>query len=106
MALEPARTHCRPATNLFQSLKSTPADDSSPRNLVRAFLSLFGQLLAGLTAEQAGWVLNCQAHDIPALVNAWLLKLKQSTVTKGTDLRLPYQTFFQGCVGGRLPFWV
>ena len=27
-----------------------------------------------LTAEQTGWVLNCQAHDIPALVNARLLK--------------------------------
>jgi hypothetical protein len=27
-------------------------------------------LPARLTAEQAGWVLNCQAHDIPALVNA------------------------------------
>ena len=38
------------------------------------FLALFGQLPARLTAEQAGWVLNCQAHDIPALVNARLLK--------------------------------
>lgn len=38
------------------------------------FLSLLGQLPARLTAEQAGWVLNCQAHDIPALVNARLLK--------------------------------
>jgi hypothetical protein len=26
------------------------------------------------TAEQAGWVLNCQAHDIPALISARLLK--------------------------------
>ena len=33
-----------------------------------------GQLPARLTAEQAGWVLNCQPHDIPALVNARLLK--------------------------------
>ena len=38
------------------------------------FLSLLGQLPARLTAEQAGWVLNCQAHDIPALVTARLLK--------------------------------
>jgi hypothetical protein len=38
------------------------------------FLSLLGQLPARLTAEQTGWVLNCQAHDIPALLNARLLK--------------------------------
>ena len=38
------------------------------------FLTLLGQLPARLTAEQAGWVLNCQPHDIPALVNARLLK--------------------------------
>lgn len=38
------------------------------------FLSLLGQLPVRLTAEQAGWVLNCQPHDIPALVNARLLK--------------------------------
>ena len=38
------------------------------------FLSLLGQLPARLTAAQAGWVLNCQAHDIPALVTARLLK--------------------------------
>ena len=38
------------------------------------FLSLLCQLPARLTAEQAGWVLNCQPHDIPALVNARLLK--------------------------------
>jgi hypothetical protein len=38
------------------------------------FLTLLGQLPARLTAEQAGWVLNCQAHDLPALVNARLLK--------------------------------
>lgn len=37
-------------------------------------MSLLGQLPARLTSEQAGWVLNCQAHDIPALVNARLLK--------------------------------
>jgi hypothetical protein len=38
------------------------------------FLSLLGQLPLRLTAEQAGWILNCQPHDIPALVNARLLK--------------------------------
>lgn len=38
------------------------------------FLSLLGQLPARLTAEQAGWVLNCQAHDVPVLVAAKLLK--------------------------------
>src|ERR1700685_455988 len=38
------------------------------------FLSLLGQLPSRLTAEQAGSVVNCQAHDIPALVNARLLK--------------------------------
>ena len=37
-------------------------------------LSLLGQLPARLTAEQTAWVLNCQAHDLPALVNARLLK--------------------------------
>jgi hypothetical protein len=38
------------------------------------FLMLLGQLPARLTAEQAAWVLNCQPHDIPALVTARLLK--------------------------------
>ena len=38
------------------------------------FLAILGQLPARLTAEQTGWVLNCQAHDIPALINARLLK--------------------------------
>jgi hypothetical protein len=38
------------------------------------FLSLLGQLPARLTAEQAAWVLNCQAHDVPILVGARLLK--------------------------------
>jgi hypothetical protein len=38
------------------------------------FMALLGELPARLTAEQAGWVLNCQVHDIPALVNARLLK--------------------------------
>ena len=38
------------------------------------FLMLLGQLPARVTAEQAAWVLNCQPHDIPALVAAKLLK--------------------------------
>ncbi len=38
------------------------------------FLSLLGQPPVRLTAEQAGWVLNCQPHDIPALIAARLLK--------------------------------
>jgi len=38
------------------------------------FLSLLGRLPARLSAEQAGWVLNCQPHDIPALISTRLLK--------------------------------
>ena len=38
------------------------------------FLTLLGQLPARLTAEQAAWVLNCQAHDVPILVSTRLLK--------------------------------
>ena len=38
------------------------------------FMSLLGQLPARLTAEQTAWVLNCQAHDVPVLVVARLLK--------------------------------
>jgi hypothetical protein len=38
------------------------------------FLLLLGQLPARLNVEQAAWVLNCQAHDVPALVAAKLLK--------------------------------
>lgn len=38
------------------------------------FLMLLRQLPVRLTAEQAAWVLNCQPHDIPALVAAKLLK--------------------------------
>jgi len=38
------------------------------------FLSLVGQLPVRLTAEQAGWLLNCQSHDIPALIHSRLLK--------------------------------
>lgn len=35
---------------------------------------MLGKLPARLTAEQTAWVLNCQAHDIPALITARLLK--------------------------------
>lgn len=38
------------------------------------FMMLLGQLPARLTAEQAAWVLNCQPHDMPALISARLLK--------------------------------
>jgi hypothetical protein len=38
------------------------------------FLRLVGQGPARLTVEQAAWVLNCQPHDIPALVSSRLLK--------------------------------
>jgi hypothetical protein len=38
------------------------------------FLRLLGRLPARLTAEQAAWVLNCQPHDMPALVASRLLK--------------------------------
>jgi hypothetical protein len=48
------------------------------------FLSLSGQLPARLTAEQTGWVLNCQPHDIPALVAARLLKPLGNPAQNGT----------------------
>jgi hypothetical protein len=38
------------------------------------FLRLVGQAPARLTVEQAAWVLGCQAHDVPVLVAARLLK--------------------------------
>lgn len=38
------------------------------------FLSLLGQLPARLTADQVGWLLNCQPHDVPVLMTARLLK--------------------------------
>jgi hypothetical protein len=37
------------------------------------FLTLL-KLPGRLTAEQAAWLINCQPHDIPALVAAKLLK--------------------------------
>src|SRR5277367_1198128 len=50
----------------------------------QGFLSLLGQLPARLTAEQAGWVLNCQPHDIPALIHARLLKPLGNPSANGT----------------------
>jgi len=38
------------------------------------FLSVAGRWPCRLTAEQTAWVINCQPHDIPALVTARLLK--------------------------------
>jgi hypothetical protein len=48
------------------------------------FLALLGQLPLRLTAEQAGWVLNCQPHDIPALIHARLLKPLGNPSANGT----------------------
>jgi hypothetical protein len=48
------------------------------------FLALLGQLPARLTAEQTGWVLNCQPHDIPALVTSRLLKPLGNPSANGT----------------------
>ena len=50
------------------------ADEIEMRDDQHRFLMLLGQLPARLTAEQAAWVLNCQPHDIPALVSSRLLK--------------------------------
>ncbi len=44
------------------------------RDEQQRFLNLLGQLPARLNAEQAAWVINCQPHDIPALVTAKLIK--------------------------------
>ena len=38
------------------------------------FLSLLNELPARLTQEQAAWVLNCQPHDMPILINSRLLR--------------------------------
>jgi hypothetical protein len=48
------------------------------------FLSLLGQLPVRLNAEQAGWVLNCQPHDIPVLIHARLLKPLGNPSANGT----------------------
>ena len=56
------------------TLSASVTDTVFMRDDQQRFLMLLGQLPARLTAEQAAWVLNCQAHDIPALVAARLLK--------------------------------
>jgi len=38
------------------------------------FLTLLHHVPARMTVEQAAWLLNCQAHDIPILVAARLLR--------------------------------
>src|SRR5277367_6124352 len=48
------------------------------------FLSLLGQLPVRLTGEQAGWVLNCQPHDIPALIHSRLIKPLGNPPPNGT----------------------
>jgi hypothetical protein len=50
------------------------ADEIEMKDDQHRFLMLLDQLPARLTTEQAAWVLNCQPHDIPALVSARLLK--------------------------------
>ena len=48
------------------------------------FMMLHGQLPARLTGEQAAWVINCQVHDVPALVSARLLKPLGNPPPNGT----------------------
>jgi hypothetical protein len=48
------------------------------------FLNLLGQLPARLNVEQVAWVLNCQAHDVPVLVTARLLKPLGNPPQNGT----------------------
>jgi hypothetical protein len=48
------------------------------------FLMLLGRLPARLNVEQTAWVLNCQAHDIPNLVSAKLLKPLGNPPQNGT----------------------
>ena len=38
------------------------------------FLSLLARVPVRLTAEQVGWVLNCQAYDVTIIVASRLLK--------------------------------
>jgi len=45
-----------------------------PDNLCPFAISVVAGTTARLTSEQAGWMLICPPHDIPALVNARLLK--------------------------------
>ena len=57
-----------------RSFSSIACDWFAMKDDQHRFLSLLGQLPVRLTAEQAGWVLNCQPHDIPALIHARMLK--------------------------------
>ena len=47
-------------------------------------LSLPGHLPLRFNTEQAGWVLNCQPHDIPALIQARQLKPLGNPSANGT----------------------
>lgn len=51
-----------------------PGTTRKMRDDQHRFLALLGQPPSRLTAEQTAWVLNCQPHDMPALVSAKLLK--------------------------------
>jgi hypothetical protein len=46
--------------------------------------STLGRWPVRLTGEQTAWVLNCQAHDIPALIAAKLLKPLGNPPQNGT----------------------
>ena len=48
--------------------------DQAMKDECHQFLTLMGQPPARLNVEQAAWVLGCQAHDVPILVAARLLK--------------------------------
>jgi hypothetical protein len=48
------------------------------------FLGLVGQAPVRLTVDQAAWVINCQAHDIPVLVAAKLLRPLGNPQPNGT----------------------
>jgi hypothetical protein len=50
----------------------------------REFLTVLRQPPARLTTEQAAWLLNCNAHDIPILVARGLLKPLGSPRQNGT----------------------
>src|SRR5471032_2768687 len=78
VAWERARERPTHAAGLRQRLLVEFLCPNENENLMREdqqqFLRLLGQLPSRLTAEQAGWVLNCQPHDVPALLAAKLLK--------------------------------
>ncbi len=59
------------------------------------FLSLLGQLPARLNVEQTAWVLNCQAHDVPVLVAARLLKPLGNPPQNGTKFFATQQVLEQ-----------